>query len=457
MPEHNDPKSDDARPDGGPSGHEVGTAGEAFIEQLWQRPFGRDFLFANPKYKKDGNEYELCDLLLLLDGTAVLVQIKTANPVTKRGWSEQQWADWGNGKIAEALGQMPERLEDLLDGKVPRVKNTRQGRVPIDPMSLDTLYGIVVVDTPPMDLWGRPPVLEVRDRSVPVLVTSHQNMIEIVTELSTPMDLIEYLGSHARFFEDNMLLGASELDLLAFYKGDPEQFNHALDSSASIVIESGIWDTFSQMEARQKRTEWDGPSFIIDAMIDKLHEARYAELEEMKTWNKERGNNGPQKEGAGIAIASLARMRRMDRRLAGKKIVEKSQKCLAQNRNRHFAALSPDPNGDFKVFLVSTEDRMSMVGWLEFLCVSGLLVYERSRVMGYATEPVMGELGFSIDSIVIEMSPDRIRQKFPPKMLALMREQFLPGVPSQETEFGGPEAPPTTTPLDRDNPPDTVS
>jgi hypothetical protein len=440
-----------------PSGHEVGTAGEAFIERLWQLPFGRDFLFANPKYKKGRNEREVCDLLLLLDGYAVVVQIKTAERASKSGWDEQRWADWGNAKTGEALKQLKGGLRAMLDGRASAVENDRQGRVEIDPARLTHLFGIVVVDGPALDHWGTHPVVEVGGRSVPVLLTSHQNMIEIVTELSTPMDLVDYLGAHARFFEKNKLLGASELDLLAFYKRDPEEFLASLDEHTTIILESGLWETFAQQEARHKRSEWDGPSRIIDAMIDKLHEARFAELEEMKLWNKQRGSNGPQKDGAERAIASLARMRRMDRRLAGQKVIEKSQKCLQQERNRHFAVLSPDPDDDFRVFLISSEVRMSRVQWLEFLCVAGLLAYERSRVIGYATEPVMGELGFSIDSIIIEMSPERIRKTFPAEMLELMQQQFRPGMPSNETEFGGPEAPSTTTQLDPGDRPATFS
>lgn len=441
-----DPGTPDIRRTGQePRRYDIGTAGERFIEALWKLPFGKDFLFANPKYKKGKNEREVCDLLLLLDGYAVVVQIKTAERASKSDWDQQRWADWGNAKTKEALKQLRGGLRAMLEGRAPAVENDRQGRVEIDPAKLTHLFGVVVVDGPALDHWGAHPVVEVGGRSVPVLLTSHQNMIEIVTELSTPMDLIEYLGAHARFFEKNKLLGASELDLLAFYKRDPEEFLAALDDHTTIILESGLWESFAQQDARRKRSEWDRPSRIIDAMIDKLHEARFAELEEMKQWNQDRGSNGPQKDGAERAIASLARMRRMDRRLAGQKIIEKSQKCLQQERNRHFAVLSPDPNGEFRVFLISSEARMSRVQWLEILCVSGLLVYERDRVIGFATEPVMGEQGFSIDAIIIEMSPERIRETFPAEMLELMQEQFRPGIPSNETEFGGPEAPASET------------
>lgn len=441
----------------GPSGHEVGTEGERFIEQLWKLPFGRDFLFANPKYKKGQNEREVCDLLLLLDNYVVVVQIKTAEPASKSEWDEQRWADWHNKKIDESLKQLRGGLRAMLDGRVLSVENDRQGRVEIDPKKLTHLFGIVIVDGPTLDHWGAHPVVEVAGRSVPVLLTSHQHMIEIVTELSTPMDLIDYLGAHARFFEHNELLGANELDLLAFYKHDPDKFLAALNEHTTIIIDSGYWESFAQHEARQKRSVWDQPSYIIDALIKKLHEARFAELEEMKQWNQERGSKSSQKDGAERSIVSLARMRRVDRRLAGRKIIEKSQKCLEQRRNRHFATMSPDPYGDFQVFLISTEDRKSRVQWLEILCVAGLLVHERSRVIGYATEPVMGDLGFSIDTVLITDTPDNIRKRYPPDMLREMYNQFQTGVLSPETEFGGPQAPPTTTPLDPDNPPATVS
>lgn len=422
--------------------------GERFIEQLWELPFGRDFLFANPKYKKDGNEYELCDLLLLLDGTAVLVEIKTANRATKHGWDDSDWADWANNKLQHALGQMPGRLEDLLDGRVGRVKNPRQGRVPIDPDTLEKLYGIVVVDTPPLSHSGRAPVLEVRGRPVPVLVTSHANMIEIVTELSTPMDLIDYLGAHARFFENNTLQDASELDLLALYKQDPREFLAKLDAHRTISPEPGHWESFAQQESRQQRSEFDRPSRIIDEMINYKDPSRFNELNHTDARILAGDRPSPTKEQKRWPVTALARTRRMERRQIGRMLEQKSELCLREARGRYFGFPVMDQRDTMLVFLVTNDDLAARLQELDELCEAAILKFVRPQVFGYALKPLIPGRCRRLDGTSIRQHPRSLWHSLSEEERERRLRRFPSITSGHETEFGGPEAPPTTTPLD---------
>lgn len=432
----------------GPSGHEVGTAGEQFIEELWKLPFGRDFLFANPKYKKGQNEREVCDLLLLLDNYVVVVQIKTAEPASKSEWDEQRWADWHNKKIDESLKQLRGGLRAMLDGRVLSVENDRQGRVAIDPNKLTHLFGIVIVDGPTLDHWGAHPVVEVAGRSVPVLLTSHQHMIEFVTELSTPMDLIDYLGAHARFFEHNALLGASDLDLLAFYKSDPRKFLAALDEHTTIIVESGLWKTFAQQDARAKRAELDRPSYILDDMLEYVHQFQFAKLDHMDALNSAAGNPAPTKEQKRMPANALAKIRRMDRRQIGRMLEQKSALCLQESRSRYFGRFLEDQADTMFVFLVTNDERKIRVEKLTELCQAAILKFGRPRVFGYAREPVEPGRGHSLDAIAIRQHPRSLWEELSEEERE-HRLRLFPSITSgHETEFGGPQAPPTTTPLD---------
>ncbi len=448
MPEQNDPKRDGEATGTGPSGHEVGTAGERFIEELWRLPFGRDFLFANPKYKKGKNEREVCDLLLLLDEYAVVVQIKTADPTSKSGWDEQKWADWGNAKAKEALKQLKGGLRAMLDGRAPAVENDRQGRVEIDPTKLTHLFGIVVVDSPALDHWGVHPVVEVGGRSVPVLQTSHQNMIEIVTELSTPMDLINYLGMHARFFEKHKLHGVTELDLLAAIKTESETFDRADAEDAKIIVLPGTWQRFQKGSLRQHRAALDRNSFVVDAMANKLHLIHSAEPDFVREMRAEDGRPEPDRHSKQQSINQLARLGRLDRRHVGNKLFEKSQLCLKTDRNRHFVFRPGGHSPIWHVYLVSLLKERKRLEYLSALCSTFLVAYGHRQVYGYAIDPVMVRRGFRVDTVWIQVDPAEIRTGMKAEEIEQARRYFTMPQISYHTEFGGPEAPPTTLPLD---------
>lgn len=441
----------------GPSGHEVGTEGERFIEELCKLPFGRDFLFANPKYKKGQNEREVCDLLLLLDNYVVVVQIKTAEPASKSEWDEQRWADWRNKKIDESLKQLRGGLRAMLDGRASAVENDRQGRVEIDPKKLTHLFGIVIVDGPTLGHWGAHPVVEVAGRSVPVLLTSHQHMIEIVTELSTPMDLIDYLGAHARFFEHNELLGANELDLLAGYKAQHETLDMGLDEGQTMHVHPGSWDRYTSSVKRQQRARLDRNSSIVDAMIDKLGSIRIAEPAFVQEMREREGKPEPDKADKQRAINELARLDRMARRHIGDKIMEKTRLCLETGRNRRFAFQSRREHGTWHVFVVSQASRPERLRYVDVACQCLLLAKGVGNVFGYGLPPVHPGIEFSMDAVWWNVDPQKYAEHMGNDLVQQAGRYFTDFLEVEHTEFGGPEAPPTPLPLDPGDPPDTVS
>lgn len=132
----------------------VGDIGEDIVERLCNLPFGRDFLFRGQMYKTKDGDVELCDLLLLFDEVAVLMEVKTAQRNKKENWTEQQWSEWANKRLEKALSQMERGCNALLTGQVKQVQNERQGVVVIDPSRYKHVYGVAVVDHPTLDKWG---------------------------------------------------------------------------------------------------------------------------------------------------------------------------------------------------------------------------------------------------------------------------------------------------------------
>lgn|GEM_PF-2584045 len=414
----------------------IGEIGEDFVEWLCQAPLGRDFLFRGQKYPGPNGEIELCDLLVLLDDTAILIEVKTADREKRPDRTKAEWAKYANTRLEKAISQIERGVNAIRNGEVKDIENDRQGRVPIDPAGIRHIYGIAVVDHPTLDKWGGGPILECDGGDVSVLTTTHIELQALLSELSTVGDLVDYLQAREVFFEKNQLMGVTELDLLATYKSDPDRFREWVANHDAIMIGEGCWEEFEKLDVRTQRDVADRPSFIVDILIDKLHESAHANLPHIDQRTAQLVDP-VEPTTAYVTVASeLARIRRLDRRLIGEKLIEKSQKCVEQKRDRWFVSASQRQEHAACVFLVSTSAREERLQTLEMVTIGGMLKLGERRVLGIATEPVQGDYGFSIDAFMICADPKEVEQKLPQDMREFLHSQFGPPQHSNATEFG---------------------
>lgn len=379
----------------------IGDIGEDYIEQLCQLPIGRDFLFRGPKYLTDKGEVELCDLLILLGDTAILIEIKTADREKRPDRTEEEWANFANRRYKKTTQQLTRGVNAIKSGDIESITNDRQGEVKINHEAIQHLYAISVVDHPTLDIWGKSPVLKVEGEHIVVLCTTHIELAHLFTELSTPTDLIEYMEARKLFFQKHTMMGISELDLLAHYKTDPNQFHDQIESADMLWLADDLWEGYSQTEQRQIRAQLDIPSYIIDDMINNLH--RYAEedSDHVAELNERLGGKQPDKESYLRVATELAKIRRIDRRLLGMKIIEKSNLCLEQNRDRYFASYSSSRDGPLLVFLISQDERKKRCVWLLPTVLSAIYHYDRSEAVGFVLPPIVPANGFVMDTVWI--------------------------------------------------------
>ncbi|MCL4199585.1 MAG: hypothetical protein KJZ69_18980 [Phycisphaerales bacterium] len=414
----------------------VGEVGEDFVEWLCQAPLGRDFLFRGQKYPGPNGEIELCDLLVLLDDTAILIEVKTADREKRPDRTEEEWAEFANRRMKQALSQIERGVNAIRSGRVQQIENDRQGRVPIDPAKIRHVYGIAVVDHPTLDKWGGGPILECNGGDVSVLTTTHIELQALLSELSTVGDLVDYLQARELFFEKNQLMGVTELDLLATYKPDPERFREWVANHAVVVIGEGCWEGFEKLDVREQRSIADEPSLIVDILIDHLHESAHASLPHIDRRLAQLVDPVEPAAAYVTVVSELARIRRLDRRLIGEKLIEKSRKCVEQKRDRWFLSASRRHEHAACVFLVSTSGREERLQMLEMMTIGAMLKLRERRVLGIATEPVQGGYGFSIDAIMICEDPKEVERRLPPDMRDFLHSQFGPPLKSNATEFG---------------------
>lgn len=417
----------------------VGDIGEDYIEQLCQLPIGRDFLFRGPKYMTDKGEVELCDLFNVLGDTAILIEIKTADREKRPDRTEEEWAEFANRRYDKTIQQLTRGVEAIKSGAIKSVSNERQGEVAIDPNAIQHIYAISVVDHPTLDLWGKSPVLDVDDEHIVVLSTTHSDLPHLFTELSTPSDLIDYLGARTKFFEKHALMGITELDLLAYYKSDPDRFFEQIEVADLIYLADDLWVGYSAHDQRKERARLDFPSFIIDDMINYLHRSDEEHMDHIEHLNTQMGGRQPDTESYVRVATELAKLRRIDRRCFGMKILEKSELCIQQNRDRYFASHSEIRDGQVFVFLISQDDRKSRCESLLITMFGAIYHYEYSSTLGFVLPPIKPGVGFEFDSAWMTLTKAELERCIDPELL-----QDLPSFSAPNrinmTEFeAGPE------------------
>jgi len=412
-----------------------GNLGEDFVESVFAGPIGRDFLFRSPIYRTEKGDVELCDLLILLEDTAILAEVKTADRDKRPNRTEEEWAEYANRRMAQAREQIERGVSALRRGSVKSVANDRQGTVSIDPARLLHYFGMAVVDHPTLDKYGGGPVIEVDGGPVCVLTTTHTELGELLRELSTVGDLIDYMRAREEFFAKNSLVGVTELDLLACYKPAPHEFREHVANYDELMVVEGSWDAYAALDARRRRDEADHPSLLVDKIIDRLHESRHTNLPHVERRYAQLGEAPDPSEAYRQVAEALARIRRLDRRIIGKKLIDKSAKCIEQGRDRWFATSPIEGDGATCVFLVSTSDREQRITTLEMRVLAAMLKRNVRRVLGIAIEPVEGGYGSSVDAFLIDHDPEKVRASLPSDVAAMLESEFGSPVRPEETEF----------------------
>lgn len=394
----------------------IGELGEEFVAWLCRQPFAPDYLFLRPKYTRGNLQRELCDVFILFESTAIIVQVKTPDPRAHVGWTDEQEAKWANKRVPEAVKQIGGALNTLVRGLIQEVRNKRRGAVPIHAAQLEHFYGLAVVHHPPLDRYGRPPVLSSDGQKCTVLTVTIDELSKMFEELTTIGDFIDYMRAREGFFAKNAMMGITELDLLATYKHDPEKFARDVQKYDGIMIGPGIWDDFSKKAQRAARDRANVPSRIVDAIIDLLH-TESDELEHLRELKSQHGESisiG----GNYIEIANeLARLRRLDRRIVGQKLIEKSTKCIEEDRDRYLTVYPSEGADSAILFLISTASRLERCKTLQGLAFAARLALGVRRVTGIVTEPVTSP-EHSIDACMVDIDlaldeglvPDKMRE-----------------------------------------------
>jgi len=216
-------------------------------------------------------------------------------------------------------------------------------------------------------------------------------MDEVLNQLDTVRDFLEYLTRKEELFEQKQVLATGEEELLGFYLTNVNTDNNysfeAFDNVDAVGIEEGFWRGFLSSKQRQAQLEANKISYAWDRLTEKfighiVTRTQYyattrdvAENEQLPYW--------------------MAREKRTRRRMLARKLASMVE--TARDRHKASVIMPSEPDDPIWVFLVlpeytehdyETYRRDRMDGLALHLQIVGHLYPHHKHVCGIATSPL---------------------------------------------------------------------
>jgi hypothetical protein len=357
---------------------DIGRQGEIFITELSAQTLFFDFIHERPTYQKEnGPKREICDLLAVLDGQALPIQIKTQSPNALR--TNNTEARWFRNKIKKASRQVSGSLRIIETNEIRAVNRIRD-IIHFPQGSLSSRHGIALFDI----IKGEQSIPDEVTHSTPNNQTIHYfsflDFLNLLKHLRTFPDLIYYLDQRAQLAPHLKPALNKEKDAYAFFLTHKRSFN---DVSQKADF-NGTWDRLTGINGGsfELKLREDKYSLFVDLMIKEVHvidphQDEYTPSELLSSYEDMK------REYFEIAT-ELNRLPLMERREIGKRIFDKAQSAAKIEEPRYFICLSPaNPNTVF-AFLVSHLPRKDWIRLISSVLRVGMAKLGINRGVGVA-------------------------------------------------------------------------
>lgn len=424
------------RQDGGTNERpDIGALGESFIERICSLAFFDEYVFRGPKFSRGRQEKELCDVLVLFDDIAIVIEVKTLDRRGKAAWTRDEIESWTREKLADARRQIRGAIGTIKRGLIEKVANAWQGEVDLGTLGIRRYFGIAAIDCLPSSKHGRCEPIVHGDTRCEMMELSFNELSEILQELSTLPDLVTYLDFRERFFGTSQFLGAGERDLLVLHQTKYPQCMEAMKAGKQIVMEDGLWEQYQSLGIKAERDRQRKNGELVDFIIRRLRDAKGYVPDHVR----EDPNNANAITGTYLeAVRWLSRLSRTERIVLGEGLVKKSDLCERTLRPRHFLFI-PRQTHPYLV-VVSNEERGKRGNYLKNLLDLAMIVYRASEGLGLAINSGHHQ-PWAIDVIVARRGPNYDHDLVDPSDLELAGKFFKPPRAVTESEYGRLRAP----------------
>jgi len=362
------------------------TPSEQFVYDLTKKTCLSLWSYVNPRGKAANKE--LCDVLVVCDPHVVVISVKDIK-LGDSGNIEVDWGRWERKAIDDSVKQIGGAVRWLEQADHVIRKDGTKG-LPLPPRERRVYHLIGVA------LGGSRQVPfscpSTRDNRF-VHVLDEQSCNLLLRELNTITDFTQYLSDKETFLQvGRTVVTGGEEDLLARYLHQGRTFPEA----DLLLVEDGIWDTFTQRPEYQEKLKADRSSLLWDRIIETFAEdvlGGYLEF-------------GPSLSDSEFALRFLARETRFSRRFLGGALIEFLE---SSRRGKTRARCIPSPSLQTVGYVFLTckygITRQDRVIELSGCCVASIPQFpQTSTIVGIATETPGSSPrpGFSLDLTVIQ-------------------------------------------------------
>lgn len=302
------------------------TRSEQTLAEICERSFLSLWSYANLFKKKST---ELCDLLVVFGDTLIIFSDKSC--ILKETTDPNiGWKRWFKRAVLESAHQarQAERWIRTYPNKVFLDSQCSQ-QLPLDvPENPARIFRICVVTDGPSFEFATSVHLDERIGMIGhadagegwVHVIDGQQLLSLLTELSTVGDFVDYLEKKEAAINGGSLIWAgSELAVVAYFV----QNNRMLPAaSCGLCLPHGLWDALvahPQHKSRVKRDKLSGIwDFLLELMIRHFVESELEDGSETETANFE------------MMMRFMARERRFSRRVLSRWIAERMERATAE-------------------------------------------------------------------------------------------------------------------------------
>lgn len=235
------------------------TTSEAFVHELCRRSVLSPWCYNNPRGK---NGKELCDVLVVCDPHIIILSVKEV-ALKDTGEPEVNFQRWEREAVKASRKQIHGAARWLASA--PQViRNDGSPGLKLPAPRDRRLHRIAVA------FGGREevPIVSADDDKGFVHVMNEGTFQEVLTELDTITDLVDYLTAVETCVRScPVIITGSGADLLGYYLFNARSFPTRHDM---MVIQEGIWTEVQSKPEFVRRKEADRDSFTWDKLIESL-------------------------------------------------------------------------------------------------------------------------------------------------------------------------------------------
>lgn len=242
-----------------------GSTVEDLTEQFCKKSFLQDFLYLRPKRVTGSKELELTDLLVVLEGRCLCIQIKASGKSSPR--SGQRLIKWAGKRLVKAGHQTAGATRKIMTSVIS-TNHLWQGNVVFHVGDLLPICGIAAVEYlgPPFVLtFG---IKHQTSERVPIQYFSLNDFLNLIDLLGALPDIFKYLQQRALISDDVRSMIGKERDLIATYLLD----GHLRPGLSCKDVENR-WSYLMNLHGEDfaRKRKHDIYTVFFNGIIDELH------------------------------------------------------------------------------------------------------------------------------------------------------------------------------------------